>query len=258
MTGEIILTGIVLGSMPVGDYDRRLSLLTLEKGRISAFAKGARRPMSSLRAVSRPFTYARFTAYAGRDSYTVTKYEQPVYFEELNKDFDKTYFGMYFCELMEHFTRENADEKSQVKLLYTALKALTKGYMPLKLVKSVFEIRAVANYGEAPNIFECSSCGKKESSQGWRFYTGLGRILCEDCAQHQKAGTTEQPLKISEAVRYTMHYCITAPYKTLFGFKLTPEVEKDFETAVGIYMKKHVDKTIKSLELLEGLGYNVD
>ena len=53
MTGEIKLTGIVLGSVPMGDYDRRISLLTVEKGRISAFAKGARRPMSALRAASR-------------------------------------------------------------------------------------------------------------------------------------------------------------------------------------------------------------
>ena len=47
MTGEIKLTGIVLGSIPMGDYDRRISLLTVEKGRISAFAKGARKPMSA-------------------------------------------------------------------------------------------------------------------------------------------------------------------------------------------------------------------
>ena len=107
MTGEIKLTGIVLGSIPMGDYDRRISLLTVEKGRISAFAKGARKPMSALRAASRLFTYATFTVYAWRDSYSVTNCENPIYFDEITMDPEKTYYGMYFCELMEYFTRDN-------------------------------------------------------------------------------------------------------------------------------------------------------
>ena len=126
MTGEIVLTGIVLGSQPVGEYDRRLSMLTCERGRISAFARGARKPMSSLRAVSRLFTFAKFSLYAGRDSYSVSKCENPVFFDEIITDPEKTYYAMYFCELMEYFTRENADEKEQVKLLYSAFRALIK------------------------------------------------------------------------------------------------------------------------------------
>ena len=93
MGQEVVLTGMVLNAMPIGDYDKRITILTKERGKITAFARGARRPNSSLLAASNPFSFGEFELYEGKSSYTVSKATIKNYFRDLVMDFDAAYLG---------------------------------------------------------------------------------------------------------------------------------------------------------------------
>ena len=125
MQDRIKVLGIVLKAEPIGEYDRRVVILTREKGKISAFARGARKPTSAFLAPTSPFTFGTFELYAGRNSYSVCDISADCYFEELRQDFEGAYYGMYFLELADYCTRENNDEREVLKLLYQSLRALT-------------------------------------------------------------------------------------------------------------------------------------
>ena len=118
--------GMVLSTMPIGDYDRRVVILTKECGKISAFAKGARRPNSALLACSQPFTFGQFTLLQGRSSYNLLSADISNYFTDLREDLDSVAMAMYFCEFADYYGRENVEATQMLKLLYQSLRALSK------------------------------------------------------------------------------------------------------------------------------------
>lgn len=243
------VTGMVLSAMPIGEYDKRLVILTRERGRISAFAKGARKANSSLLACSQPFSFGTFMLYQGRSSYTVNSAEIQNYFEDLRRDLVKVTYGMYFCELAAYLTYENVEAVGILKLLYQSLRALEHKKIPDELIRCIFEIKALDLNGETPHVFACVKCGKKteekeESIQG--FSSKLGGLVCKECE-----GMAQDLLRLSAASVYTLQYIVSSPVEKLYTFLLKKECLDEIKLMAKQYMACYANGTFHSLEMLE-------
>jgi DNA repair protein RecO (recombination protein O) len=215
MGDYIEVTGIVLSAMPVGEFDRRIELLTKERGRISAFAKGARKQNSALTGVTRAFVFGTFQLYEGRTSYTVKQASITNYFQEIITDLDCVYYGCYFAELAEYYSREGVDGADMINLLYASLKALSKKNIPNRLVRYIYEIRLVFINGECPDFFEAS----------WE--------------------------RVNESTLHALQVIVTAPVNRLYTFTLSEECLNELGSVASGIIHTAVDKRIKSEEMLE-------
>lgn len=214
MSQGIDLTGMVLAASPSGEYDKRVVLLTKERGKITAFARGARRQNSMLLAAASPFSFGTFVLYEGRSAYTLVQAEITNYFAGLKEDLEGAYYGFYFMEFADYYGQENLDASPMLNLLYASLRALENKKLPDKLVRYVFEIRLMVMNGEFPQdvIYDAS---------------------------------------LLEATRFAIQYVIQAPRQKLYTFLVKEEVLTELGRLQDRIREKYIDRRFKSLEILE-------
>lgn len=242
MGQTVVLTGMVLTAMPVGEYDKRIQLLTRERGKIAAFVRGARRANSAFLAASNPFSFGRFELFEGRNSYNVAKADITHYFREIANDLDAAYYGFYFLEMASYYTQENMDGTDFLNLLYLTLKALLKPSLDNRLIRRIYELRVLVIAGEYPDVFSCVACGRRDGLH----YFSIERhgTLCRDC---RKGG---HAIPLDASLLYAMQYIISTPLEKLYTFTLSPPVLRRLEEIVAGYIQQHYGHRFRSEEML--------
>lgn len=212
MRESIQVTGVVVSVMNVGEYDRRVVLLTKERGRITAFARGARRQTSQLLAATNAFVFATFELYEGRNAYTLVRAHVKHHFMEMAMEIPGVYYGFYFMELADYFGAENVDQTDMVNLLFVTFISILKHRVELKLIRTIFELRTLVYNGEfAVDVTECND----------------------------------------ETALYALQFVATASLERLYSFSLEAKSEKEFTRIVRKYLNRSVDRDLKSLDILE-------
>ncbi len=240
--GLVTLTGIVLSGSDVGEFDRRLVILTKEAGRVTAFAKGARKPNNPLVAACSPFCFGTFDAFEGRNSYHISKANITNYFRDLVMDYDKVCLGSYFLEVADFLSVEGMDERQRLALLYQSLKALESGKFSHRLLKNIYDLKTWVIDGEYPNVFSCMNCGKKENLN--TFSLKRHGMLCRDCAR------TESGTEISNSTLYAMQFIVSSRIEKLYTFVLNNETEEELTRILSSYRLNYRAHKYKSEEFL--------
>ena len=237
------VNGIVISATPIGEYDKRIVILTKERGKISAFAKGARRMNSSLMGVTQPFAFGSFQVFEGRTSYNVQQASISNYFASVISDLEAVCYACYFAEIADYFGKENLDASQSINLLYMALRALDNKNIPKELVRYIYELKTFVLNGEYPQVFHCSNCGSEENLRVFSL-TSYG-TMCSDCKTIAK-----DAIEITQSTVYTLQYIVTTGIDKLFTFNVSDEVMAELRMIMGRVCSHVIEKPMKSLGML--------
>ena len=248
------LRGLVVRGTDVGDFDRMMTLLTASHGKISVFARGAKRPTSRFLSATQLFCCGDYTLYRGKNSYTLQECEVVCSYFHLRQDLTTLALATYLCDVAADVCLEESDEHSMLQLTLNALWCLEKESHAPALVKGAFEFRCACIIGFLPQLGACGACGAEYGERDMFFDLLNGTLLCDRCQSKQPVPLTPYEddggalcVKISNSVTAALRYVITAPAAKQFSFHLEEAELLSFAQVCERYLLCHVEHGYHSL-----------
>ncbi len=171
---------LILLSRPLGEADRLVDLLTWERGKITAVARGARKVKSRLAAGVDLFTFGYYQLHRGRSLDLITGQEVKEHFTAFREDAALYPYGLFLTELTGCLVRSEEPSPGPCSLLLKGWRLLCEtepqGRM---LFCRAFELKLMNLTGFCPYLKDCLLCGAPEALY---FSSRQGGLLCSRCA----------------------------------------------------------------------------
>lgn len=235
---NIKLNGIVIAENNMGDYDKMLTILTPNYGKISCVAKGARRPKSALLAGTQLFCFGEYLMYKGTNTYHINSCEIIEIFYNLRTDLDKLKYAIHINKIIQDVTEENENCYRVLQLFLNTLYIISETNGDKDFILSVFKFRLLCILGFTPRILKCTSC--KEENNLTKFSIRDNGFKCDACGRQDKSA-----IDMSESTKNAIKYVVSAPPKKLFSFSLKDEGLKEFKLITNIYFNEKLEKDYK-------------
>ena len=123
---NIKLNGIVIAENNMGDYDKMLTILTPNYGKISCVAKGARRQQSALLAGTQLFCFGEYLMYKGTNTFHINSCETIEIFYNLRTDLDKLKYAIHINKIIQDVTGENENCYKILQLFLNTLYTISE------------------------------------------------------------------------------------------------------------------------------------
>jgi DNA repair protein RecO (recombination protein O) len=144
------IEAINLRSRNTGEADKIITLFSKGHGKISAIAKGARRPTSKFGGRLEIFSYNQLCLATAKSLDIISQCESIESFYKLREKKDTLNSGFYLVKLVDIITEDRQQNDALFELLLEALNALNEGMDP-KILSRAFEARVCDVEGLLPS-----------------------------------------------------------------------------------------------------------
>lgn len=239
--------GIVLKRTDLGDKDRILTILTKERGKLSAVAKGARRPGSKLAGTSEPFTFSRMQLGEGRNLEVLTQSEIRESFPAIRRDIKKLAYGIYILELTNAFTDEHIPNPDLFDTLLSILYVIESGTDP-EVAARYFDLQILGIMGYDPHFDDCLQCGREFGRERIVFSPSLGGIVCRECGM-EPADSVHVPGAIAS---YIAALRLVEPQK-IKEMKIPEGARRDLSRMLRRHIRYRLEHDLKSADFIDAI-----
>lgn len=238
---------IVLRRRDLGEADKVLVLYTPYLGKLSAVAKGVRRPTSKLGGHVELLTHSLMMLARGRNLDIVTQSQILRSFPGLRADLERASYAFYAAELVDRFTEEHIENQPLFRLLLNLLTHLEETDSP-DLALRHFEMHLLGLVGYRPELRRCLACNTDLRPVSNFFGSGAGGMLCPVCGTRDRLA---RPISLN-ALK-VLRFLQDAPSVGEARVNLDPRLSKELEGILTEYITYLLEGEVKSMRFLREL-----
>jgi DNA repair protein RecO (recombination protein O) len=236
---------LILRTYKMGETSNVVVLLTRERGKVRAVAKGTRGPKARHQAALQPLSEVRVGLYGrqGADLLKMGGCELIRSAFPTGPDLDAGLVLSYFAELLEAFTLEDSAEDAVYRLALAALRAIEQG-VKTTLLSRYMEAWLLKLHGLYPPIARCVTCGQAQGAGALRYHRPDKGFRCEAC------GPVSGPVLSSET-RELLSGIFKNPPSAI------PEVGADLRALESFHqslIEAHLERDLRSLRVLKDVA----
>ncbi len=239
---ELKTVGIVTRTTDFREYDRMVTILTPDRGRIDLCLKGCRRPKAKLRPAGQVFCFADFELTEHRPgNYIMVGCSVRDAFFDLSTDLEKLDAAGKLCRIMNAFFDGLMENRAELfTLMLAALSAIA--YAPRVRPREVLlltVIRTMSVTGYEPMMDYCVECGRPVESGEAVFHPELGGVLCDSCAPGHTGG-----IRISAGAASTLRMTAQLPNDKLATFHFSEPVREELTKVMTRFLEERLEQHI--------------
>jgi DNA repair protein RecO (recombination protein O) len=246
------LTGFVLRTVDTGEADRVVTLLTRERGKVSAFARAARASRRRFGGSLEPFTLvaAEVRERPGAELLGLESVSPLRAFGGIRGDLARIACAAYAVELAREVVRDHEPHDDLFDLLGAYLGALDAApARPAGL--RAFELGALRAAGLAPRLDACARCGGElEAAPSVRLDPGHGGALCAGCLT---AASPAAP-RVSPATLDALRRLAAGGLEAAAAEPLAPPAGREARDALGAFLEHHLGRRLAARRFLDDVG----
>jgi DNA repair protein RecO (recombination protein O) len=206
--------GLVIGERIVGENGKFLDILTDEYGLIEVAQKGVKSLKNENRSALQMFAYSNLYVDMSKKHYVVKSAELIESFYGIRNDVYGLSLASYISQVVTYTIGQySSDSQNALRLVLNVLYYIANNKRSHAMLKSIFELRLLADMGFTPNLLVCGRC---ELSLTEKVYFSIPQnsAICEKCA-------TPNDIPLYGAVFKAMQHIVFSDYDRLFNFKLS-------------------------------------
>lgn len=240
---------LVIKEYIVGESDKYITLFTKDYGKIQALAPKAKKTDKGFASATQLFVYGDFILASFKDTYRLVNVDIIEMFHSIRENLETLSYASYAMEFLQYVTEPMLAQPELLKLTLQTLKALTYEGISYKLIRRIYELRALGELGFSLQLGVCTGCGEiLEEKEDQTYYVSAesGGLVCKSCTPYYK-----DLVNISYSTRFTIYYILSSPMNKLYHFTVTNDIQKELNQVCSYYVPFYVDKTFKTLEFIE-------